>query len=140
MRTAAALLVAAAVALAAQESRTVWDGVYNEEQSKRGEAVYAGMCANCHGAELEGIDMSPALSGGTFSSNWSELTVGDLAERIRISMPSDRPGTMTRAQVSDVTAFLLKANKFPTGTAELPQEVPFLRQIRILPQRPTPSH
>ncbi len=137
---AAMLIVVAGFALAAQESRTVWDGVYSEDQSKRGEVVYADMCANCHGAELEGMDMSPALSGSTFSSNWNDLSVGDLAERIRISMPADRPGTMTRAQVSDVTAFMLKANKFPAGSVELPQEIPFLKQIRILPQKPTPVH
>ena len=141
MKGAAAVIIAlAGFALAAQESRTVWDGVYSEEQSMRGEVVYADMCANCHGAELEGIDMSPALSGSTFSSNWNDLSVGDLAERIRISMPADRPGTMTRAQIADVTAFMLKANKFPTGSVELPQEIPFLKQIRILPEKPTPVH
>lgn len=138
--TLGALVVVAGLALGAQESRTVWDGVYTEEQSKRGEAVYAETCANCHGAELEGMDMSPALAGNTFNSNWNDLTMGDLAERIRISMPSDRPGTMTRAQIADVMAFMLKANKFPAGTAELPQEVPTLKQIRILPEKPAPSH
>lgn len=137
---AAVIVVVTGLALGAQESRTVWNGVYTEQQSKRGEAIYAGMCANCHGAELEGIDMSPALNGSTFSSNWNDLSVGDLADRIRISMPADRPGTMTRAQIADVTAFMLKANTFPAGSAELPQDIPFLKQIRILPEKPTPVH
>jgi mono/diheme cytochrome c family protein len=129
-----------ALALSAQESRTVWDGVYSEDQAKRGEAVYAESCANCHGSHLEGIDMSPALAGATFSSNWNDLTMGDLAERIRISMPADRPGTMPRAQVADVMAYMLKANKFPSGQTDLPQEVPVLKQIRILPEKPSPAH
>lgn len=124
----------------AQETRTVWDGVYSEAQSTRGETVYAESCANCHGAALEGIDMSPALSGNTFSSNWNELTVGDLADRIRISMPADRPGTMPRAQIADVVAFMLKVNKFPVGTSDLPQDVPSLKQIRIVHEKPAPSH
>jgi cytochrome c len=128
------------LAMSAQEPRTVWNGVYTDAQSKRGEAVYMDMCANCHGAELEGMDMSPPLAGATFSSNWNELTLGDLADRIRISMPADRPGTMTRAQVADVMAYLLKANRYPAGQSELPQEVPILKQIRIVAEKPTPAH
>ncbi len=84
--------------------------------------------------------MSPALAGSTFNSNWNDLTMGDLAERIRISMPADRPGTLTKAQIADVMAFMLKANNFPPGQTELPQEVLVLKQIRILPERPAPSH
>jgi len=133
-----ACVLIASIAVVAQESRTVWNGVYTEAQSKRGEAIYMETCANCHGAELEGMDMSPPLSGATFSSNWNELTMGDLADRIRISMPADRPGSMTRAQVADVMAFLLKANRFPSGQTELPQDVPTLKQIRIIAQRPEP--
>jgi len=136
----AALVIIASFALDAQEPRTVWSGIYTEAQSKRGEALYMEMCGNCHGAELEGLDMSPPLAGATFSSNWNDLTMGDLADRIRISMPADRPGTMTRAQVADVMAFMLKANKFPSGASELPQEVLLLKQIRIVPEKPTPAH
>lgn len=136
----AAIVVVAGLALGAQEPRTVWSGIYTEAQSKRGEAIYMEMCGNCHGAELEGLDMSPALAGATFSSNWNELTMGDLADRIRISMPADRPGTMTRAQVADVMAFMLKANRFPSGESELPQEVPLLKQIRIVAEKPAPAH
>jgi S-disulfanyl-L-cysteine oxidoreductase SoxD len=137
---AGAIVVVAGLAPSAQESRTVWSGVYTEAQSKRGEAVYLEMCANCHGVELEGMDMSPPLAGATFGSNWNDLTMGDLSERIRISMPADRPGTMTRAQVADVMAFMLKANKFPAGPTELPQDVLTLKQIRILPEKPAPAH
>ena len=137
---AVALCGATAYGAAAQESRTVWDGVYTEEQSKRGEALYVGACANCHGSQMEGIDMSPALVGVTFSSNWNDLTMGDLAERIRISMPADRPGTMPRAEIADVMSFMLKANKFPAGGTELPQDVLVLKQIRIVPEKPSPAH
>lgn len=137
--TLGVLVVVAGLAGRAQETRTVWEGVYTEPQAKRGEGVYAEACANCHGAELEGIDMSPALAGATFSSNWSELSMGDLADRIRISMPADRPGTMPRAQIADVMAFMLQANKFPSGASELPQEVAALKQIRIVAEKPTPA-
>lgn len=136
--TLGASIILAVLAAGAQDARTVWEGVYTEPQAERGEAIYAQMCANCHGTELEGIDMSPALAGATFSSNWNELTMGDLADRIRISMPADRPGTMTRAQIADVMAFMLKANRFPSGESELPQEVVVQKQIRIVAQKPAP--
>jgi mono/diheme cytochrome c family protein len=110
---------------------SVWDGVYTDEQAKRGEALYYQRCAACHGAGLEGGDMSPALSGGVFTSTWNDLSVGDLFERIRIGMPLDRPGSLSRAQSADITAFLLKANKWPAGSAELPRELPALNEIKI---------
>ena len=124
----------------AQESKTVWDGIYSEAQAKRGEQVYAESCANCHGAVIEGIDMSPSLNGNTFSSNWNDLTVGDLVDRIRISMPADRPGTLPKNQLIDVVAFMLKANKFPAGESDMGQDIPMLKQIRIVHEKPAPSH
>lgn len=126
-----ALLTVWAAALAAQAERSVKDGVYTEEQAKRGEVVYAESCANCHGEQMEGIDMSPALTGATFSSNWNSLMVGDLFDRIRTTMPMDRPGSITPQQNADVIAFLLKANQYPAGKTELPNTVTPLKTIKI---------
>ena len=36
------------------ETRSVWDGVYTEEQAKRGEELYRKECASCHGYTLVG--------------------------------------------------------------------------------------
>jgi mono/diheme cytochrome c family protein len=115
---------------------SVWDGVYTEEQAKRGEGLYYQRCAACHGAGMEGGDMSPALTGGVFTSTWSDLTVGDLFERIRIGMPLDNPSSLSRAQTADITAYLLKANKWPAGSVELPRELPALNEIKILAFKP----
>jgi mono/diheme cytochrome c family protein len=128
-----ALLSLWTAAAAAQSERSVRDGVYSEEQAKRGEALYAELCANCHGEQMEGIDMSPALTGSTFSSNWNTLTVGDLFDRIRTTMPMDRPGTITPQQNADVIAFMLKANQYPAGDTELPNTVTPLKTIKIEP-------
>jgi quinoprotein glucose dehydrogenase len=105
--------------------------VYSEEQAKRGGALYYRLCANCHGTELEGADMSPPLTGSAFMSNWDGLTLGDLFDRIRITMPADRPGSLERQQNADIIAYLLSFNKFPAGQAELPREAQVLKQIRI---------
>jgi mono/diheme cytochrome c family protein len=128
--TAAAVLVALAALVAFQE-RTVWDGVYTAEQARRGATLYANNCASCHGLALTGGESAPSLTGGEFMSNWSGLTLGDLFERIRISMPADRPGTLSREQTAGILAHLLNVGEFPTGTAELSTQTEILRQIRI---------
>jgi hypothetical protein len=115
--------------------RTVWDGVYNEAQAKRGEATYVEACSNCHARTLEGADMTPALTGGAFMANWDGLTLGDLFDRIRISMPADRPGSLSRQEDADVVAFILRFNQFPAGKEELPREVLALKQILFKAQK-----
>jgi len=116
---------------AASAPRSVLDGIYTEAQAKRGEPLYAQQCASCHGQTLEGMDMAPGLTGNAFMSNWSGLTVGDLFERIRLTMPQDDPGHLTRQQDADVVAYLLSVSKYPPGKTELPLETEMLKQIRL---------
>jgi hypothetical protein len=85
----------------AQDSRSVWDGVYTEEQGKRVEVLCRRNCAGCHGDNLAGAETAPLLARGDFLANWDGSTVGDLFERIRISMPADRPGKLTREQIAE---------------------------------------
>jgi cytochrome c len=111
--------------------QSVWDGVYTDHQAKRGQPLYNKYCAACHGEQLTGGEDSPPLTGGAFLANWNGLTVGDLFERIRVSMPQDRPGRLTRQQNTDILAYLLSANQYPAGPAELPTETERLKQIRF---------
>ncbi len=121
---------------AATESRSVWDGVYTEEQAKRGEALYEKECASCHGDTLIGGGGASPLTGGTFLSNWNGLTVGDLFDRIRKTMPQGSPGKLTKQQDADVLAYLLSFNKFPVGKTELQRQVEFLKEIRFEATKP----
>lgn len=134
-----ALIASSFFALRAQEpteSRSVWDGVYTEEQAKRGEEVYKKECAACHGAELTGGESAPPLTGGAFQANWNGLTLGDLFDRIRKTMPQAKPGSLTRQQVSDVLAFMLSMNKFPAGKTELYRQSEMLKEIRFETKKP----
>ena len=138
-RVAAAALCAIAALVAferglwAQEapSRSVWDGVYTKAQAARGEAVYAQECSECHGPTLTGGEEAPALTGAAFLSNWGGLTVGDLFERVRISMPPNKKGKLTRPQIVEVLTHVLSVNGFPEGKTELDRETEKMRQIRI---------
>jgi len=129
-------LIFAAALLTAQTTRSVWDGVYTSEQAARGSALYANNCASCHGTALGGGESAPPLTGGEFFSNWNGLTVGDLFERIRISMPADRPGRLTREQDADILAYMLRVSEFPPGKTELEHQTEVLKQIRFDSSKP----
>jgi mono/diheme cytochrome c family protein len=122
--------------LQAQSTRSVWDGVYTPAQAKRGATLYAANCGSCHGTELNGGEMAPPLTGGDFLSNWNGLTLGDLFDRIRVSMPADRPGKLSREQDADVIAYMLSVGQFPSGSTELEHQTEVLKQIRLDAAKP----
>ena len=80
--------------------------------------------------------MAPPLSGGEFMAGWDGLTVGDLFERIRISMPQNAPGSLSGQQNADILAFVFNANKFPAGEQELPKEAGILKTIKFEVKKP----
>lgn len=115
----------------AQGPPSVWDGIYSSEQARRGEPLYHQECASCHGEKLEGRGQAPPLAGADFTMDWNGMTVGDLFEKMQTSMPADQPGHLSREQNAMLLAFILSANKFPYGAAELPSDGERLRQIRF---------
>lgn len=141
-KTATAAVIGLAViggfysALRAQTTRTVWDGVYNEAQAKRGAVLYDLECASCHGPAGAGGGMAPALTDAAFSANYDGLTVGDLFERNRTSMPVGKEGQLSRQQNVDITAYMLECNKFPAGKDELPTQAQALNQIKYVATKP----
>jgi mono/diheme cytochrome c family protein len=114
----------------------VWDSVYTLSQASVGEAAYAKTCARCHGASLSGADEASPLSGSAFLGNWNGLPLSDLQTRIRTTMPTDSVGIYDRQIVTDVIAYLLKANGFPAGQVDLPKDVEPLKEIMIRSSRP----
>ena len=60
----------------------------------------------------------------------------DLFDKIRATMPADAPGTLEPPQVADLVAFILQANKFPAGRAELGAGGAALRQITLGRRQP----
>jgi mono/diheme cytochrome c family protein len=104
----------------AQQQRTAADGVYTDAQAARGEATSDTKCVACHGVALGG-DIAPPLVGQDFLTVWQKPPLADLFDKILNTMPADALGTLTRPETADLVAYLLKANKFPTGNAELRQ-------------------
>jgi mono/diheme cytochrome c family protein len=111
---------------------SVWDSVFTLVQAGRGESTFRASCSNCHGDSLMGINDAPALRGPDFMKNWDGNTLSKLFNRINNDMPSDNPGSLTKQQVADVEAYLLKWNAFPPGSKELPAASESLTTIKIL--------
>src|SRR6185436_10026913 len=97
----ATILVLYSTVHAQPPTKSVWEGVYSDEQANRGKALYAQECASCHGSEL---------TGGEFLAGWDGLTIGDLFERIRISMPQNAPGSLSGQQNADILAYVLSVS------------------------------
>ena len=129
-----AIAFASAVTSSAQApaaGTSVWSGVYTEDQAKRGEAAAAKLCTSCHGPDLSGGEAGPALVGLEFLGNWNNLTLADFYDRVHSTMPADAPGTLTPQRVSDISAYVLKLNKFPAGQTELSTDQAALKGIKI---------
>ena len=132
-------MLAASVGGRAQKAggRTVWDGVYSDAQVKRGKQVYDKSCVNCHGEQLMGDGTATALTGTGFMADFNGVTLGEMVDRTRQTMPDDDPGSMSRQQITDVIAYVLKFNKFPSGEADLPTQAEVLNQIKFLAEKPS---
>ena len=80
--------------------------------------------------------MAPPLAGGEFLSNWNGLTAGELLDRMRNTMPLNKPKSLSRKSNADILAYMFAANRFPAGAAELPSDGEMLKQIRIEAMKP----
>ena len=138
-RDAALLLLAIlATAPALAQTASIWDGVYTDAQAARGATGFSAHCANCHGVDLGGTGEAPGLSGAKFLSDFDGLSLGDLFDRIRTTMPQDNPGSLTRDEAADILAYLLKANALPAGTKDLDRRSEFLKAIGFSAAKPGP--
>jgi mono/diheme cytochrome c family protein len=132
----AALAFAAASVTVAQQSKTLWDGIYTDEQAARGETLYAERCAKCHGDTLGGQESAPALTGTTFYSNWEGEMLEPLFDRLRTTMPQDKPGSLSRSQNADILAHMLKAGGYPAGATPLNGQAGAMASITIRMYKP----
>jgi len=129
---AVAVLLVAQFQAEGQGRASTRDGVYSEAQATRGQAAYKTACASCHGATLQGSGpATPPLAGSDFTGNWTGQTLADLLDRMQTTMPADHPGSLSRAQNTDILAYMLKANQFPAGKTDLPSDAAALKQIQF---------
>ena len=98
-------------------------GVYTDVQAKRGQQVYAGICASCH--------QPTSHTGTTFTQNWDRHALSELFQYVSTQMPQDNPGSLAENDAADVVTFLLKVYGMPAGTAELTPDTVAMKKILI---------
>ena len=118
------LILIAALLIPQAAHKTVWNGVYSEDQANRGGAAYLANCSPCHGADLEGLN-GVRLSGPEFMERWREYDIHGLYDFISKSMPRQRPnspnkpGSLSEQTYTDIISHILRSNHFPSGKTEL---------------------
>ena len=95
-------------AIVAQE-KTVADGVFSEAQVESGKAVYDNTCSACHRMQ-EYRQVLRAFEGNSIMMMW---------ELIVATMPADNPGSLADDEYTNIIAYILSDQGFPTGEAEL---------------------
>jgi mono/diheme cytochrome c family protein len=114
------LILGIALSSAAQggQVRSITDGVYSTGQAARGEQLYKAQCLSCHGDAMQGT-IGPPLTGDVFLGSWSARPLTAFVDKIQKTMPFNTPGSLSRQQSIDLTAYILQNGKFAAGSAEL---------------------
>src|SRR6266699_3189489 len=102
--------VLAVVTLTAQSpaGKTVWNGVYSDEQAARGQVEYASHCASCHRDDLSGYQ--DILKGDRFMSDYREASLYRLFDKIKTTMPRGAAGSLSDHAYLDILTYVLKSN------------------------------
>jgi mono/diheme cytochrome c family protein len=115
-------------------SKTIWDGVFTEQQAQRGQQVYQRACAACHLDTLQGDTVSPPLIGSGFIARFTGQSAHEMVQNLRGSMPQNAPDSLGDRAYIDLVSYLLKQNGSKTGALELPLDVAELEKIAIVDQ------
>jgi len=119
-------------------NKTIWDGIYTDEQAAAGQAIYIG-CVECHQRQLEGDPSEgvPALAAPSFMVEWDGQTVADLVRHIH-AQPNDNPGDIDPVTATSLTAFILNQNGVPPGKVPLSTDRADQAKILFTERKPNP--
>jgi mono/diheme cytochrome c family protein len=107
---------------AAPQAKTVWDGVYTEQQAARGGITFSSSCARCHSSEPNAGEEGKRLAGDHFWQSFRESTVDHLLDFVSKNMPNGAGGSLSANSYADLVAFILSQNGLPAGSAELTKD------------------
>lgn len=104
---------------------------YTDAQAKQGKQVYDRGCAACHGPELDGGTLGPALKGETFEGRWAGKSLADLFHYIKNNMPPTNPGSLSNGETTNLLAYILGHNDVGSGDQPLPNTYEGLTSLRM---------
>ncbi len=103
------------------QDKTVEDGVFTQAQVDAGKAVYDASCKTCHNMRFYRDTLR----------SWSNQPLLYLWENILGTMPADNPGSLMLNEYTEVIAYILHEQGFPTGDTVLDPDAG-MDQIKIL--------
>ena len=113
-------------------ARSAKEGVYTTAQAGQGKTAYDDKCASCHGSMASVTpDMAPLLNDSGFQNLWRDRSLAQLFERIRETMPQDKPNTLSPEETAALVAYILNGNQLPAGETALPTDLEILKEIRV---------
>jgi mono/diheme cytochrome c family protein len=123
------------------EIRTIWDGVFTEDQADRGEQLASGNCGMCHGSRFNGVpddnDMqsAPPLARHKFLATWNGRPLGAVFAYSQLTMPLSNPGYLPAEDYAALVAYMLAASGASPGDVPLSADAVELGYIRIEPRQ-----
>ena len=88
-----------------------------------GEQWFRSACMECHAIGN--------LTNPDFRLQWSGRSALDLFERIRSTMPANKPGTLSQGTYASIVAYLMKVNGMPASTRRISSDSIALASIRL---------
>jgi len=122
------LIAVGFVAWAADNGKTVLDGVYSADQAARGQAAYTASCSACHLDDLTAY--RGALHGIAFVENFRADSLDSLFRVTKNTMPRDAPASLRDDTYVDIIAYILQVNSYPSGKEDLKMDA--LKSVRIV--------
>lgn len=86
------------------------DAMNFSAQADAGATAFAGNCAACHGANLEGTTLGPLLSGNSFLQRWRTQTPALLLSNIQSNMPPGGNEGISDEDYLNIVAHILNVN------------------------------
>lgn len=108
---------------------------FSPAQASAGKEDYATYCASCHGAGLEGMQLSPSLVGARFDRTWRGKSADKLSFHLRRMPPKPGapPGSLSNEIYTNILAYILQSNGLASSDDVLPSDMAALGDL-IIPQ------
>ena len=112
--------------------RTIFDGVFTQEQADRGAGVFSQNCAVCHGNAARGGSDAPGLVGHTLNNKYADQPLQTYFHIMQTTMPLGRGNSLPPQTYADIMAHILSLHGAPAGEEELPFDEEGLSAIQIV--------